>query len=90
MTLDRTCSLGDATICIGALRAEPVEVKLNAKNNAALFRFVRRLDSMQAGQPYGYDPMVMASENRMDVKITVLSPKSETPPPAPQGPSKNR
>jgi hypothetical protein len=79
MHIDRLCSLGDATICIGALRAKPVEVKLDTDNNDAFFRFVKRLEDMQAGKPYGYDPMIMASQNRAEIKLTVLSPKTETP-----------
>jgi Carboxypeptidase regulatory-like domain len=79
MKLDRLSSLGDATICIGAFRAEPVEVKLDTKNTPALIRFVKRLEDMQAGKQYGYDPMIMAGRNRVDVKLTVLSPEAETP-----------
>jgi hypothetical protein len=72
--------LGDATVCIAALRGEPVGVKLDVKNTEAVIRYVKRMESMEAGKQYGYDPMVMASQNRADVKITVLSPKAETPP----------
>jgi hypothetical protein len=79
MKLDRLSSLGDATICIAALREQPVDVKLNVNSSEALTRFVKRLEDMEAGKPYGYDPMVMASDNRADVKLTVLSPKMEAP-----------
>lgn len=79
MKLDRQASPGAATVCIAALRAEPVEVKLDSKDPAALFRFVCRLDDMNAGSKYGYDPMIMASENRADVHMLVLSPSAESP-----------
>ncbi len=78
MRLDRLASPGAATVCVAALRAEPVEVKLDSKDPFALFRFVRRLDAMNADTKYDYDPMIMASENRADVPVLVLSPGAET------------
>jgi len=80
MHLDRLCSLGDATICICALRNQPLDVKLDTKNTRTLITFVKRLEYMEAGKQYGYDPMILASQNRQDVKLLVLSPKAETPP----------
>ena len=85
MTLDPRLPPGDTTITIAALRAEPVEVHLDPKKIDPLFLFVRRLEDMQPGKPYEYDPRIMASENRADVKMLVLdgrqaSPTTITPP----------
>jgi hypothetical protein len=72
MYIDPRTPAGDTTICFGALRANPVEVKLNPDRPNALKTFVSRLVDMNGDHPYGYDPFVMASENRLDVKLTVL------------------
>lgn len=79
LPLDKNTPPGDTTICIAALRQEPVELRLDPKKNDALLEFVRRLDDMRPDKPYEYDPRIMASENRLDVKVTVLPPKSESP-----------
>ncbi|WP_227625068.1 carboxypeptidase-like regulatory domain-containing protein [Fimbriimonas ginsengisoli] len=72
LTLDRKMPAGETTVTLGGLRAVPVEVKLNPKKPDPLIEFVRRLDDMEAGKPYLYDPLIMASENRLEVKLTVL------------------
>ncbi len=36
---------------------------------------------MQGAKPYQYDLRIMVSENRLDIKVTVLEPKKGTPPP---------
>ncbi|MHB8637408.1 MAG: carboxypeptidase-like regulatory domain-containing protein [Fimbriimonadaceae bacterium] len=80
LVLDPKTPAGETTISIGALRRVPVEVKLDPKKADPLILFVARLDDMQAGKPYQYDPRIMASENRLDIKITVLEPTKGTPP----------
>ncbi len=75
LTLDPKEAAGETTICIGALRASPVEVRLRPGKSDPLVAFVRRLDDMGPGKPYEYDPLIMASENRADVKVTVLPAK---------------
>jgi hypothetical protein len=79
MTLDPKTPVGETTLTIAALRADPVEVKLNRKKADPLGEFVRRLDDMEAKKPYEYDPRIMASENRLDIKLTVLDAKKGTP-----------
>jgi hypothetical protein len=79
MALDPKLPPGDTTITIAALRTEPVEVHLDPKKVDPLFVFVRRLDDMQAGKPYEYDPRIMASENRADVKFLVLDGRQVSP-----------
>lgn len=74
MTLSAKTPPGDTMICIGALRADPVEVKLDPKRPNALRMFVGKVDDMNGSKPYGYDPFVMASENRLDLKVTILPP----------------
>lgn len=86
LTLDPKTPAGETTICVGALREEPVEVHIDPKRRDALLRFCRNLDDLKPDKPYEYDPMVMACKNRMDFKVTVLSHKTEhattaTPPP---------
>ncbi len=90
MQLDPKEPAGETAISIAALRADPVEVKLDKKKADPLPEFVRRLDDLDADKPYAYDPRIMASENRVDVKLTVLDSKQATPaqqaaPPAPGG-----
>lgn len=79
MTLDPKTPAGETAITIAALRADPVEVKWDKKKPDPLAEYVRRLDDMQAAKPYEYDPRIMASANRLDVKVTILSPKQGTP-----------
>ena len=87
MTLDPKTPVGDTTVSIAALRAEPVEVKLDPKKADPLQEFVRRLDDMRADKPYQYDPRIMASENRIDLKLTVLDAKKGTATALPSVPS---
>ena len=81
LILNPQTPVGETTISIGALRTVPVEVKLDPKKADPLILFVGRLDDMQGGKPYQYDPRIMASENRLDIKVTVLEPKKGTPAP---------
>jgi hypothetical protein len=75
MSLARKAPVGPTTLCIGALRTEPIEVKLSGKKSDPLVAFVTRTQDMNGSKPYGYDPFVMASENRLDTKITILPAK---------------
>jgi len=80
MTLDPHTPAGETIVTIAALRADPVEVKLDKKKADPLVEFVRHLDDMAANKPYEYDPRIMASQNRLDIKLTVLDVKQGTPP----------
>lgn len=75
MHIDERAPAGATTISIGALREDPVEVRFRKSDKKALLEFARREPDLQAGHPYGYDPFVMASVNRMDVKLTILPAK---------------
>jgi hypothetical protein len=75
MTLDKKAPAGPTAISVGALRALPIEVNLDPKKVDPLQSFVARLDDMKAGHAYEYDPRIMASENRLDLNLTVLEPK---------------
>ncbi len=92
LTLDLKTPAGETTVSIAALRAEPVDVKLDPKKADPLNEFVRRLDDMRANKPYQYDPRIMASENRIDLKLNVLDAKKGTgialPSPPPAAPKK--
>ncbi len=79
LNVDPGVPAGETVITIAGLRAEPVEVKLNSKKADPLQEFVRRLDDMRPDKPYQYDPRIMASENRLDLKVTVLDAKKGTP-----------
>jgi hypothetical protein len=89
LILDPKTPAGETIVTIAALRAEPVEVKIDQKKADPLIEFVRRLDDMEANKPYEYDPRIMASKNRLDVKLNVLDVKKQTPtsppPPASSG-----
>lgn len=74
MPLDPTMKPGDTTITIAALHTLPVEVSLGSDRDDPLFQFASQLDDLDADKPYEYDPRIMASENRIDLKLTVLDP----------------
>ena len=86
MTLDAATPVGNTVITIIALRTEPVEVNLRESKDDALLDFAQKLDEMDAGKPYDFDPRIMASENRIDMTLTVLDPKQVTPPASPTTP----
>ncbi len=79
--IDPKSPAGVTSISVGALRATPVEVKLDPKKSDPMLVFVQRLDDMRADKPYAYDPRIMASENRLDIKVNVLDVKKGSPPP---------
>ena len=80
LTLDPTTPVGNTVITIVALRAEPVEISLRGKKEDPLLDFASRLEDLDADKPYDFDPRIMASENRLDLALTVLDPKKATPP----------
>ena len=88
LMLDPKTPAGETTVSIAALRAEPVEVKLDPRKTDPLGEFVRRLDDMRSEKPYQYDPRIMASENRIDLKMTVLATKQGTAAAPPSAPKK--
>jgi len=79
LALDPATPVGDTVVTIVALRAEPIEVSPRGKT-AALIDFARQLDDLDADKPYGFDPRIMASENRLDLALTILDLKQATPP----------
>jgi hypothetical protein len=79
LVLDPKTPAGDTTITLVALRAEPVEVNLRESKTDPLLDFARGLDDLDADKPYEFDPRIMASENRLDVTLTILDPKQGTP-----------
>jgi hypothetical protein len=79
LKLDEKCDIGDTVVSVVALREEPIDVKLDRKKADPLLEFVRRLDDLDSDKPYEYDPRIMASENRVDLAVTVLDPKKATP-----------
>lgn len=86
LLIDPKTPLGETTISVVAMRAEPIDVKLPKAQYDPLTEFVRRLDDLDPDKPYVYDPRILASENRLDIKFTVLDPKAATPPAAPASP----
>jgi len=84
LPLDPKTPAGETTVTIAALRAEPLEVNLSKSKADPLLSFAERLDDLDADKPYDFDPRIMASENRLDLKLTILDPRRESPrPPAP-------
>ncbi|MBW3622776.1 MAG: carboxypeptidase-like regulatory domain-containing protein [Armatimonadetes bacterium] len=80
LPLDPQTPHGPTTVTLVALRAEPVEVKLpKTKEEDPLLKFAAELDDLDPDRPYDYDPRIMASENRIDLPLTVLNPKLGTP-----------
>lgn len=82
LAMDPATPVGETTITIVALRSEPVEINLRESKADPLLDFAQKLDEMDAGKPYDFDPRIMASENRIDLTLTVLDPKQATPPTA--------
>jgi len=80
MTIDAKASPGETTISIGALRAAPVEVRLDPKKGDPIPEFCKRVDEMSAKKPYAYDPLIMGAVNREDIKITILKATPTAPP----------
>jgi hypothetical protein len=86
LALDPRTPLGDTTISLAALRSEPVEVRL--KDGDGLLTFAERLDDLEPDKPYEFDPRILASENRLDLTLTLLDPAKRFPvttAPAPPG-----
>jgi hypothetical protein len=80
LALDPKTPVGDTSVTLVALRAEPVEVDLRESKEDPLLHLAERLDDLDADKPYEFDPRIMASENRLDLTLTVLDPKRATPP----------
>ena len=91
LALDNGLAAGETQVAIGVLRTEPLEVKIPKAKEDPLLRFAGRLDELEAGKPFEYDPRIFACENRLDLTITVLDRKQATaaapatPIPAPPG-----
>ena len=79
MAIDPKIDPGPTSITVCGIRAEPLEVKLDKKKPDPMAEFVKKLDNLDAGRPFEYDPRVMACENRIDCSVTVLDPKKVTP-----------
>ncbi len=86
LTIDSNCPSGDTKITIAALREEPIEVKLPKSKDDPLLLFAKRLDDLEPGKPFEYDPRILASENRLDITVTVLDPRQQTPAGSPKPP----
>jgi hypothetical protein len=80
LRLDPRTPPGETTVTIAALRAEPIGIERDRHSPDALRHLAERLDELDAKHPYDYDPRVLASANRLDVKLTVLDPELATPP----------
>lgn len=81
LTLDPKMALGDTTVTVAALKAAPVEPP--ASQGDPLLTLASHMDNLDAGKPYQFDPRITASENRLDIKMTILDPSRQMPPPAP-------
>jgi hypothetical protein len=79
LTLDKGLAVGETQIAIGVLRTEPLEVKIPKAKEDPLLKFAGRLDELEAGKPFDYDPRIFACENRLDLTINILDPRQATP-----------
>ena len=70
---------GDTKISLAALRAEPIELKFDGRKGDPLKELAARLNELEPGKAYDFDPRLLASENRLDLPITILDPKQATP-----------
>ncbi len=79
LVLDPETPTGETTVTVVALRAEPIEVDLKESKDDPLLHFAEQLDELDADKAYDFDPRIMASENRLDLKVTILDPKQGNP-----------
>lgn len=86
LPLDPKTPTGDTTVTVVALRSQPVAFRLGSRPDAML-QLVKELDELDPRHPYAFDPRVMASENRLDLPLTILDPKAATPPTVPLAPT---
>jgi len=86
LVLDPKTPTGDTTMTIVALKATPVDVTLRPGKGDPLLAWAAYQEDLDADKPYHFDPRIMASENRLDLKMTILDPKQETPPPTTPAP----
>lgn len=86
LKLDPKMSAGNTTVTIAALNPAAAGPREKDKPDP-LPKFASNLDDMNADKPYVFDPRQTLSDNRLDLKLTVLDPSRETPPaPAPAKP----
>ena len=71
-----------------ALRAEPIGVNLKDNKVDPLLEFAQCLEDLDSDKPYEFDLRIMASENRLDLPLTVLDPKSGKSAPENRAPSR--
>lgn len=86
LALDPKTPTGDTTLTIVALKATPVDVALRPGKGDPLLAWAAQRENLDADKPYHFDPRIMASENRLDLKMTILDPKQENPPPTTPAP----
>jgi hypothetical protein len=79
LSLDPRLKSGDTVVTLVALRAEPIEVDVKDSALDPLVAFARDLDELDPGKPYAFDLRIMASENRLELPLTVLDPKQAAP-----------
>ncbi len=80
LTLDPETPIGETIISVVALRAQPVEVNIKPTDQGdPLMLFARELDELESNKAFEFDPRIFASENRLDVSLTVLDPRLNTP-----------
>ena len=82
LRLDPKTAPGETLVTLAAVRAKPLDVSLDQNKPDALLKLAGQLDELDAAHPYDYDPRILASENRLDVKLTVLNPQQGMPPTA--------
>lgn len=78
LKLDPKMSPGDTTVTIAALNPAAAGARQEGKPDP-LLDFASNLDYLDADKPYVFDPRKTVSDNRLDLKITVLDPSKETP-----------
>ena len=70
-----------ATLAAELVGVRPASLRATLRNFKGVehrLEFVRELDDFDADKPYEFDLRIMASENRLDLPLTVLDPKKGT------------
>lgn len=73
MTLAANLPAGDTRISLLGLRAEPIGVSLKDTKTDPLLAFAQEFDRFDVDRAYEFDLRIMASENRLDLPLTVLA-----------------
>jgi hypothetical protein len=75
LAISKNHPLGATLLTIAALRTRPVTVDVSRAKQDLLPRLAAKLEDLKPDAAYEYDPRILASQNRLDLKLLVLDPR---------------